>query len=168
MSYAREREDFLVWMTREGLPLHVARLLLREATGFNRRAELACSSEAADRDRVPCPAAKRKGPCLCDSADQHEKVLPAGWLPGVPRIAVQDWHAETRIELALKAVNDELYAGRDWRAEELPIWIRETAGDPRGYTLRVIPPSYAARNEGRDRHNRESIGVPPGPSRLRW
>ena len=151
MSYQREREDFIERMTREGLPLDVTRLLLREATGLNRRAELACSSEAADRDRVPCPAEKSDDmdDCCCDghipngSADfNHESV---------PKIAVQDMHAERRIVKALPEG-----------------WTMQTDGDPRGYTLRVIPPSYAERNQGRDRFNRESIGVPSGPSGLRF
>lgn len=47
-------------------------------------------------------------------------------------------------------------------------WALLTQGDPRGYCLQVIPPSYAERNAGRDRFNLESIGVPSGPSRLRW
>jgi hypothetical protein len=49
-----------------------------------------------------------------------------------------------------------------------PLWLFATAGDPRGYVLRVIPPSYAERNAGRDRHNLDSIGVPSGPSGIRW
>lgn len=43
MSYQRDREDFIARMTQEGLPLAITRLLLREATGINRRAELAWS-----------------------------------------------------------------------------------------------------------------------------
>lgn len=143
MSYQTDREQFIATMSREGLPLWVTRRLLREATGINRRAELACSSEAADRDRVACPSPRV---CLCDQApgegEPHVKV---------PRIAVQGWHAEQRI------VRD-LPAG----------WAMVTEGDPRGYTLRVIPPSYAERNQGRDRWNRETIGVPAGPSGLRF
>jgi len=47
-------------------------------------------------------------------------------------------------------------------------WQIQAEGDPRGYTLRVIPPSYAERNAGRPRHDLDAIGVPSGPSRLRW
>jgi hypothetical protein len=163
-SYQREREDFIERMTREGLPLHITRLLLREATGLNRRAELACSSEEADRDRVRCPRKVMedsqlwdptavdkvkwdrmapKYPCLCDSPDTgHNKI---------PRITLQDSWSERHITRALQAG-----------------WTMITEGDPRGYTLRVIPPSYSERNQGRDRHNLDSIGVPPGPSRIRW
>lgn len=148
MSYQREREEFISRVMREGLPLDVARTLLRLATTINRLAELACSSEAADRDRVRCPANPRwahqkPGPCLCD--------LSSGEHTDIPRIRLQDYRAEQR---ALAAVP------QGWRVV--------TEGDPRGYTLRVIPPSYAERNAGRDRHNLDAIGVPPGPSRLNW
>jgi hypothetical protein len=144
-TYQRERDDCLVTLTREGLPPHVAYQLLRAASGLHRRAELACSSEAADRDRVPCPATRpTPGPCLCDQYHgQHETI---------PRIALQDWQAEQRLRAALPA---------DWGLL--------TAGDPRGYTLRVIPPSHAARNAGRDVHNLDGVGIPARPSaRLRW
>ena len=151
MSYQHERDACIATLTREGLALDTIYTLLRCATTIHRLAELACSSEAADRDRVPCPASKGKGPCLCDTADQHSKPLPDGWLPGVPRIAVQDWHAEQR---AIKAVPNG--------------WTVLTEGDPRGYTLRIIPPSYAERNAERDRFNLDAIGVPAGPSGVRF
>ena len=59
-SYQREREEFIARVTREGLALSAAHSLLRQATTINRLAELACSSEAADRDRVMCPAEKQR------------------------------------------------------------------------------------------------------------
>lgn len=133
-SYQSEREEFIARVSREGLPLHVAQTLLRQATTIHRLAELACSSEAADRDRIPCPAtrnyseAKRARStatdnhvCLCDAI----RAVPNGW-----RVL--------------------------------------TEGDPRGYTLKVIPPSYADRNAGRDRFNLDAIGVPARPSGLRF
>jgi len=152
MSYNREREEFIANVTRHGLPFHVAQALLRYATTINRLAELACSSEAADRDRIPCPAAavdlrgrprKPSGPCICDgSGDDHQDI---------PRIRLQDWRTEQR---AIASVPDG--------------WQVLTSGDPRGYTLHIVPPSYAEQNKGRDRFNLDSIGVPPGPSNLRW
>jgi len=165
MGYRREREEFIERMTREGLPLDVTLRLLREATGLNRRAELACSSEAADRDRVPCPqTANAKRPCLCDGAHDNGRRV-------VTRIAVQDWQAEERIRLALHDVNMKR-ALVDTDGPDAPdtihLWQFTTAGDPRGYVLRVIPPSYAERNKGRDRFNLDAVGVPNGPSRLRW
>jgi hypothetical protein len=152
MSYTQERDQFIARMTKEGLDLGAIHTLLRCATTINRLAELACSSEAADRDRIPCPAAPKRinrhearngSPCLCDvSGGEHTDI---------PRIRLQDYRAEQR---AIAAVPSG--------------WRIITEGDPRGYTLLVIPPSYAERNQGRDRHNLEAIGVPPGPSRLRW
>ena len=160
MSYQYERDQFITRMTREGLSLDATLKLLRYATTINRLAELACSSEAADRDRIMCPRHKAekiaarsgitpsvqafdKHPCLCDYSDgQHTDI---------PRIRLQDYRME---QLAIKAVPP------DWRVI--------TEGDPRGYTLRVIPPSYAERNKGRDRHNLDAIGVPARESRIRW
>lgn len=164
-SYKRDREAFIARMTREGLDLDAIHTLLRCATSINRYAELACSSEAADRDRIKCPAWERYGPyvddmpeapavpCLCDVDHDGEgrDGNPASVHTKIPRITLQDWRAEQR---AIKAVP----AG----------WRVLTEGDPRGYTLKVIPPSYAERNHGRDRFNLESIGVPPGPSGLRF
>ena len=148
--------------------MHVAEKLLRTATTLQRLAELACSSEAADRDRIACPASKWKpirfscetrtdrqtpqkpyGPCLCD--DYPVGSHAAGAHSMIPRITLQDYRAEQR---AIKAVPDG--------------WQVSTQGDPRGYVLRVIPPSYAERNAGRDVHNLEAIGVPARDSRLRF
>ena len=165
MSYAREREEFIARICSEGLPFGNAQLLLRYATTINRLAELACSSEAADRDRIPCPAArtytktvrgelrtlprKPSGPCLCD--DYPVGSHAAGQHFTIPRITLQDYQSEQRAKKAVPAG-----------------WTVITEGDPRGYTLRVVPPSYAQRNEGKDRHNLDAIGVPPGPSGLRF
>ena len=153
MGYQTEREQFLVKVTAEGLPYSAASILLRCATTIQRLAELACSSEAADRDRVPCPAdprhnrtndARTFGPCLCDRFNNEDHT-------DIPRIALQDWRTEQRA------------------AKNVPHgWRVLTEGDPRGYTLRVIPPSYAERNAGKDRHNLEAIGVPARDSQLRF
>jgi hypothetical protein len=139
MSYQKDRDDFVARMAAEDLPTDVTRQLLAGATTLQRLAELACSSEAADRDRVPCPqsAAWRgaKGlPCLCDSPEDHQDI---------PRITLQEWRTEQRLSKAMPAG-----------------WTIATEGDPRGLVLRVIPPSYAALNAGRDRHNLDTIGVP--------
>lgn len=169
MSYQRDREEFISRITKEGLPLHTARLLLREATGLNRRAELACSSEAADRDRVPCPASKTHDPndCLCDVAPSREsKDYPAEH-EKITRITLQDHRAKERVQKALDEVNRSLaeVVHAEGHAQR---WLMITQGDPRGYVLRVIPPSYAERNAGRDRFNVDAIGVPNGPSGLRF
>ena len=88
-----ERLTFVADLTRElpDVPTHRIAALARElssaATRLHRLAELACSSEAADRDRVPCPAAKGL-PCLCDAAQGHESV---------PRIAVTAARIERQV-----------------------------------------------------------------------
>lgn len=137
MGYQQERDQFIGRMVREGMPVSIASALLKCATSLQRYAELACSSEAADRDRVHCPATKRPKPgdCLCDMwKGEHQDI---------PRITLQADQKESKARALLPDG-----------------WILETQGDPRGYVLRVIPPSYAEQNKGRDRHNRDSIGVP--------
>ena len=141
MTYQAERDRFIDRMAREGLPLAATHTLLRCATTIHRLAELACSSEAADRDRIPCPGTNGHQ-CLCDDIHEHTSI---------PRITLQDYHAKKRAKAAIPKG-----------------WIVVTQGDPRGYTLRVIPPSYAARNKGRDGFNLDVIGVPARPSRLRF
>ena len=199
MSYQHERDSFIAQMSREGLPLDVTRALLRAATTLQRYAELACSSEAADRDRVPCPAATTKqirlrcpcrtvitdmpaaavcptcsgngrvlhdvprkatGPCLCD--DYPAGSHAAGKHSTIPRIQLQADRLERRI---VKLLHDTPYSQNN--AMYKP-WAADFQGDPRGYVLRVIPPSYAERNAGKDRFNLDTIGVPSAPSRLRF
>lgn len=210
MSYQRERDEFIDRMTREGLPLQVTVQLLRAATTLQRYAELSCSSEAADRDRVPCPAAARthtvtikgravyfagraraeayaegyrqtsggvilgidayedpKRPCLCD--DYPTGSHARGEHSRVPRHRVREARLEARIAALLEAANRDLARRPSGMvAEGGPGWIMDTQGDPRGYVLRVIPPSYAERNQGRDRHNREAVGVPARDTGLRF
>jgi len=147
MSYAAERDHFVSTMTRNGLDLPTIRVLLRAATTMQRIAELECSSADVNRDRVPCPATTG-GPCLCDhrvranAAEPHERI---------PRIRIEDYRAEQRAKGVLPAG-----------------WILLSQGDPRGYVLRVVPPSYTERNAGRDRDNLDSIAVPSRPTRLRF
>ena len=139
MTYQQERDECIDRLAREGLRLDVTHTLLRCATTLQRLAELACSSEAADRDRVPCPEV----PCLCCGyGGEHQDI---------PRIRLQDYKAEQR---AIRAVP----AG----------WKILTQGDPRGAVLQVIPPSYVERNAGKDRFNVEGIYIPARPSRLRF
>ena len=145
MSYQSERDQFIATLTRYDCPLSVIHAAwLRQATTLQRLAELSCSSEAADRDRIPCPATKG-GPCLCDQYEgegQHERIS---------RIDLQSYQCEARAD---RAAPDG--------------WHVLASGDPRGYVLRVIPPQWAERNAGKDRFNLESIGVPPRPCRLRF
>ncbi len=141
------RDEFVAQLTRElptQSPYAVAELaeqLMRASRRLQRLAELACSSEAADRDRVLCPAAtKKRAVCLCD----YDAQDPINGHQTIPRIALQDWQTEQRVKALCKPYGLEVL----------------TQGDPRGAVLRVIPPSYAKRNEGKDRFNLEGIAVP--------
>jgi hypothetical protein len=160
MSYQRERDAFIARMSSEGLPLDVITKLLAAATTLNRYVKLACSSESADRDRVPCPRGDRHGrmtslarkgstECLCD----YDHSNPDAPHQTVPRFRVREANVERRIKRVTELV---------------PGWSVRFQGDPRGYVLRVIPPSYAERNAGRDRSNLDTIGVPARESGLRF
>ena len=159
MSYQTERDQFIAHVSREGAPYRLIVALLREATTLQRLSELSCSSEAANRDTVPCPGAATRAdgvPCLCDKPHTgHENV---------PRIDIQAYRSEQR---AIKAtrISRCLCCGT---ADDCDHWGVVTNGDPRGYVLAVIPPSYAQRNKGRDRSNLDGIGVPARPSRLQF
>lgn len=122
----REREDFIAAVSKHGMDLDDARKLLRAGTTLQRLAELACSSEAADRDRIDCPAVTG-GPCLCehwsgcgcpdrDAPTLHHKV---------PRIRVQEDRTERRVLKLMAAY---------------PAMTTEFQGDPRGAVLRVTLP----------------------------
>ena len=54
MSKQRERDEFMAIMATEGVSVDAARALIQAGAALHRIAELASSSEAADRDRVPC------------------------------------------------------------------------------------------------------------------
>lgn len=66
MTYSKDREEFIAKVAKEGLPVHVIRTILAKANTLQRIAELSCSSETVDRDRVPCPGIKDTSKCICD------------------------------------------------------------------------------------------------------
>lgn len=84
MSRQRDREEFVSIMAREApsVPLDVVQRLMAAETTLHRIAELQCSSEAYDRDRVQCPGkavpvngdAGRE--CLCDNAGEFKDHSP--------------------------------------------------------------------------------------------
>lgn len=154
MSKQRDREEFVSIMAKEGVNLTVARLLMRQATTLQRLAELECSSEAADRDRVPCPETGKGRPregktgraemCLCEhwrsqdgmrgcgcadpmNPDQHHKV---------PRIAVKEAQTRRRVE--------RLCSQHTPRLE--PVF----GGDPRGAVLKIKVPSGRTNDGGQE------------------
>lgn len=144
MSYQSERDAFLTRMAQEGLPLHITRALLRAATTLQRLAEAQCNGD------YPADNGERKV-VECDSCGQawvrsnlarQSYKTAAGT---VTKLICQDCRIVARLSSVLQAING---------------WQLQTQGDPRGYVLRVIPPSYAERNAGRDVHNLDSIGVP--------
>ena len=59
MDRLSKQREFIALMTQEGVPVDVARLVMRHGATLQRLAELECSSEAADRDRVPCPGTRK-------------------------------------------------------------------------------------------------------------
>jgi hypothetical protein len=145
MSYQNERDQFLARMTREGLPLDTTLSLLRSATTLQRLAEAQCNGS------YPADNGERKV-VQCIRCEQS-------W---VRSSMVKDYSSGVR----LKTDNFIPLICKDCRIVERLIaamphgWAIDTQGDPRGYVLRVIPPSYAERNQGRDQFNRDTIGVP--------
>lgn len=116
----KERDEFMHTMALEGVPVDVCRKVLRHAATHHRCAYMECSSEWADRDRVPCPGIKREGGCICDYAYAKE-----GKHEDVPRVAVQAQRAEHAIVKALAP------------HKVTPVF----SGDPRGATVKLKVPS---------------------------
>lgn len=128
MSYQKDRDEFVAQITKEVTEadgrinegVDLARLILRNAATIQRCEELVCSSEAADRDRVPCPAIKsgRDEDCACDRYPDEEHR-------DTPRVQVQILRARQRIEAACRLWSIKL----------------NFQGDPRGACVKLILPS---------------------------
>jgi len=130
MSYQSERDEFLTLMGSEGVNITTARTLLREASVLQRLAELACSSERADRDQVRCPARPdRLGVwpvgCLCRDYGSFESEGEPVCHGTIPRHMVQSARSEARI----RAVCERQHL------------VPHFGGDPRGCILVVSVPS---------------------------
>lgn len=124
MSKQRERDEFIAKITAEGVSVDDARRLMRYAATLQRIAELQCSSEAADRDRVKCPGDYKDQPggCLCRDYGSHQGGDTHG---DIPRVNVQEYRVERRVE-ALCA----------------PYGIKPVfQGDPRGAVVKLRVPS---------------------------
>lgn len=130
MSYQHERDTFIARMATEGLSIERTLALLRAASTLQRLAEAQCNGD--------WPADNGERPVV-------ECILCGTYW--VKFVLVKGQCLDCRlVERITKAMPDS--------------WGIDTQGDPRGYVLRVIPPSYAERNRDRDRFNRDSIGVP--------
>lgn len=138
----KEREEFISIMSQEGVRLDVARAFLRAAASLHRIAELECSSEAADRDRVRCPGKPRTPRrieptwCLCRDYGSFDANATRGGRPDphgtVPRIAVRGAQIEARLQKIAKANGLGIITG----------------GDPRGAVLIVTVPSGRSNDWG--------------------
>lgn len=132
-SKQRDRDEFIVLMAREGVPVDVARRLMRAGVSLHRIAELQCSSEAADRDRVPCPGGADT--CLCRDYGSYEGIgVPASVHGTVPRINVREAAIKRRVRALCTQHN------------LVPVFN----GDPRGAVLKVKVPSGVTNDWGRE------------------
>ena len=135
MTRQTERENFLLTMQTEGVPADVARLVMRHAATLHRLAELQCSSEAYDRDRVPCPGrrdggkwVRDGGTCLCRDYGDYN------WAHGhIPRGAVKETLTEERVRAILAPY------------KVVPVFN----GDPRGAVVKLAVPSGRTDDWGR-------------------
>jgi hypothetical protein len=123
----RDREEFISIMTKEGVPLDVARKLLSAEATLHRIAELQCSSEAADRDQIKCPgfASGETRGCPCDDYGSIYRGAGEVTHGKVPRINVQEARLQKRI---LRLANEH------------GISLRFNS-DPRGPAILVTVPS---------------------------
>lgn len=123
----KDREQAIADLTAEGWPLADIRSVLRDAATLTRLAELACSSEAADRDRVPCPRLPawphHRGQCVCQNYGSfaHETSTHGQ----VPRYMVRERAAEIRVANRAAAHGATV----------------KFNGDPRGYVVKLGLPS---------------------------
>lgn len=150
MTYSKDREQFIATVAAEGLPVSVIRAILAKANTLQRIAELSCSSEAADRDRVPCPGRKNPSKCICDYSsalvDDSGAMTDDGRTHyDVPRIDVQ----EARIKRNLES----MMACRSG-------FKLNFQGDPRGAVVKLAVPSGKYDDMGREGLCVPSKGLP--------
>lgn len=94
MSKQRDRDEFVQIMSREVpvMPLSAIYTLMRAGRTLHRLAELECSSEAADRDQVPCPNPTAEH-CVCEGYGSRDGTQHGT----VPRIAVRELQTHRRV-----------------------------------------------------------------------
>lgn len=132
MTKAEERGRFIEALRHEGVPEHVARLVCRHATTLTRIAELQCSSEAFDRDRVRCPGDyDDAGNCLCRDYGSYTTPSSVSYDPTrmghgmIPRGNVTEYQRQQRIVAQLAPFG------------VTPVF----QGDPRGAVVKLRVPS---------------------------
>ena len=145
MSRQSDRDSLIAQLARE-LPDHsifvvtdLARRLMRAGTTLQRLAEAQCNGDwPADNGERVCQ------PCqVCESC-WHPSVLLKATIKGEKLSKVcPDCRTQARVTALLAEYNMR------------PIF----QGDPRGAVFKVIPPSYAERNAGREPFNLEGIYV---------
>ena len=121
-------------MARENVPLAIARKVLRASVTLHRHAELECSEEWYNRDRVPCPGDGREGcdadDCLCRGCGDYTEPssVSYGLMAGhgtVPRGVVTMARLERRLTALLAPYG------------VTPVF----QGDPRGAVVKLRMPS---------------------------
>ena len=138
MSRQRDRDEFMAIMATEGVPVDAARALIHFGAALHRIAELACNSEAADRDRVACPGGAET--CLCRDYGSYEDQPRSSSSVGegrhgtVPRYAAHEARFEARVRALCQ------------RHGLTPIFD----GDPRGAVLKLKVPSGRTNDGGRE------------------
>ena len=113
MSKQRDREQFIVAMAAEGVPIEVTRAVLRDAATHNRCAEAQCNGD------WPYDNGERKvKPCVrCEAGCVSSQLLRGGLCPSC--------RAEDRITARLAPFNV----------------TPDFQGDPRGCTVKLRVPS---------------------------
>lgn len=147
----QERENFLLAMQHEGVPADVARKVLRHAATIQRLAVVACSDEAADRDRIACPEEGpparrlgRTGPeinCLCRDYGSYDEARS---LHGrVPRYMRREKQAADRINELLRPFGVVPLYGGDPRGACVKLKVPSGRTDDWGQTGLCVPtPNY--------------------------
>lgn len=160
MIYQKDRDEFIGQIVTEVMAkggtnnegVDLARAILRNASTIQSCEEKVCSSEAADRDRVQCPAIKsgKDSDCCCDCYDWTLWFSPRKWtqfkteaealavLSSNPRPgAIISQHCDTpRVQTQILKARQRI----DKACEKWGIKPNHS-GDPRGCCVKLILPS---------------------------
>ena len=141
MNNQRHRENFIARLAKHNIRPDDARKLLRYARTLHRLAEAQCNGDwpADNGERKVEPCAKCEGL----------------WVPSVLKKGRQcpDCRTEAHVRALCARLNKERYPWRDPAEEELPMFIPEFSGDPRGCVLKLRIPGDPGDYDG-------MVGVP--------